>query len=67
MDDMAIIDDVAMLAIGARPPAPQGDDVRGALETVEPVVIKTHAQTVSDQPRGKPRLPSMFGSRLATP
>jgi hypothetical protein len=41
--------------------------VRGALETVEPVVIKTHAQTVSDQPRGKPRLPSMFGSRLATP
>ena len=49
---MAIVDDMAMFAVGLRPPAPQGDDVRGALETVEPIVIKTHAQAVPDQPGG---------------
>src|SRR5665213_2319932 len=52
MDDMAIVDDMAMFAVGLRPPAPQGDDVRRALEAVEPVVIKTHAQAVPDQPGG---------------
>ncbi|MGY4327323.1 hypothetical protein ACVWWG_001740 [Bradyrhizobium sp. LB7.2] len=46
VDDMAIVDDMAMLAVWLRSPAPQGDDVRGALEAFEAVVIKTHAQSV---------------------
>src|SRR5664279_635532 len=49
MDNMAIVDDMAMLAVWLRSPAPQGDDGRGALEAFEPVVIKTHAQPVTDQ------------------
>ena len=49
MDDMAIVDDMAMFAVWERPPAPQGDDVRGALEAFEPVVIKTHAQPTAYQ------------------
>src|SRR6202453_5009527 len=50
--DMAIVDDMAMFAVRQRSPAPQGDDVRGALEAFEPVVIKTHAQPVTDQAGG---------------
>ena len=49
---MAIVDDMAMLAVWLRSPAPQGDDVRGALEAFEPVVIKTHAQPVAYQAGG---------------
>ena len=41
MNDMAIVDDMAMFAVRQRSPAPQGDDVRGALEAFEPVVIVT--------------------------
>lgn len=52
MDDMAIVDDMAMFAIGLWPPAPQGGDERRALEAVEPVVVKSHAQAVPDQPGG---------------
>jgi hypothetical protein len=48
MDDMAIVDDMAMFAVRLRSPAPQGDDVRGSLEAFEAVVIKTHAQPVTD-------------------
>src|SRR6202022_4979172 len=48
-DDMAIVDDMAMFAVWLRTPAPQGDDMRRALEAFEPVVIKTHAQSVTDQ------------------
>jgi hypothetical protein len=46
---MTIVDDMAMFAVPPRSPAPQGDDVRRALETVEPVVIKTYAQPMTDQ------------------
>lgn len=46
---MAIVDDMAMFAVRLRSPAPQGDDVRRALEAFEPVVIKTDAQPVTDQ------------------
>ena len=49
---MAIVDDMVMLAGWLRSPAPQGDDVRRALEAFEPVVIKTHAQPVTDQSGG---------------
>jgi len=45
---MAIVDDMAILAVRLRSPA-QGDDVRGALEAFEPVIIKTHAQPMTDQ------------------
>jgi hypothetical protein len=49
MNDMAIVDDMAMLAVWLRSPAPQGDDVRGALEAFESVVIKTYAQPMTNQ------------------
>src|SRR6202049_5408240 len=52
MNDMAIVDDMAMFAVWQRSPAPQGDDVGGALEAFEPVVIETHAQPVTDQAGG---------------
>ena len=45
---MAIVDDMAMFAVWAAFAAPQGDDVRCALED-EPVVIKTHAQPMTYQ------------------
>ena len=38
MNDMAIVDDMAMFAVWLRSPAPQGHDVRGALEAFEPVI-----------------------------
>src|SRR5450631_3515729 len=52
VDDVAIVDDMAMLAVWLRSSAPQGDDVRGALEAFEPVVIKTHTQPVAYQAGG---------------
>src|SRR5664279_4546325 len=52
VDDMTIVDDMAMFAVWLRSSAPQGDDVRGALEAFEAVVIKTHAQSVTDQAGG---------------
>ena len=52
MDDMAIVDDMAMFAVRPCSPAPQGDDVRRALEAFEPVVVKAHAQPMTDQSGG---------------
>jgi hypothetical protein len=52
MDDMPIFDDMSMLAVRLRSPAPQGDDGRRAQEAFEPIVIKAHAQPVADQLRG---------------
>src|ERR1019366_4333533 len=52
MDYMAIVDDMAMFAIRPCSPAPQGDDVRRALEAFEPAVVKAHAQPVTDQSGG---------------
>jgi hypothetical protein len=34
-----------------RPTAPQSQQVRGAEEAVEPIVIEVNVQTVADQPR----------------
>ena len=52
MDDVTIVDDMAMLAVRLGPPAPQGEDGRRALETFEPIVIKMHPQPMADQSRG---------------
>ena len=47
-----IIDDMAVLAASLRrPAAPQAQQVRGAEEAVEPVVVEVNIQTVPDQPR----------------
>ena len=52
MDDVTIVDDMAMLAVWLGPTAPQGDDGRRALEAFEPIVIETHPQPMADQSRG---------------
>ena len=49
---MPVVDDVTALAVRDWPPPSERHHRRRAKETVEPVVIKAHAQTVSDQPRG---------------
>lgn len=52
VDDVMIVDYVAVLAAPLRrPTAPQSQQVRGAEEAVEPVVIEVNIQTVADQPR----------------
>ena len=45
-----VIDDMAVLAASLRrPAAPQAQQVRGAEEAVEPVVVEVNIQTVADQ------------------
>jgi hypothetical protein len=52
MDDVMIVHDVTVLAAALRrPTAPQSQQVRGAEEAVEPIVIEVNVQTVADQPR----------------
>ena len=52
MDDVMIVDDVAVLAAGlGRPTTPQGQQLRRAEEAFEPVVVEVNIQTVADQPR----------------
>src|SRR5579863_4685629 len=52
MDDVMIVDDVAMLAAALRRPAtPQGQQLRGAEEALEPVVVEVNIETVADQAR----------------
>src|SRR3954453_15894772 len=52
MDDVPVIDHVAVLAVGMRPPAAQRHQRRRAEKTFEPIVVKTHAQAMADQPAG---------------
>ena len=52
MDDVTIVDDMAMFAVWLRPPAPQGENGRRALEAFQPIVIETHPQPMADQSRG---------------
>lgn len=48
MDDVMIVDDVTVLAAPLRrPTAPQSQQVRGAEEAVEPIVIEVNVQTVA--------------------
>ena len=49
MDDVPVIDDVAMLSVGMRPPAAQRHQRRRAEEAFEPVVVEPHAKPVADQ------------------
>ena len=52
MDDVMIVDDVAVLAAPLRrPTTPQGQELRGAEEAVEPVVVEVNIETVADQTR----------------
>ena len=52
MDDVTVVDDMAMFAVRLGPTASQDDDGRRALETFEPIVIKAHPQPMADQSRG---------------
>src|SRR5690348_14916467 len=51
MDDVPVIDDVAMLSTGMRPPAAQRRQRRRAEEAFEPVVVDPHAKPVADSAR----------------
>src|SRR6267143_2938737 len=51
MDDVPVIDDVAMLAAGMRPPAAQRHQRRRAEEAFEAVVVEPYAKPVADQAR----------------
>ena len=52
MDDMTVIDHVAVLAAALRRPAPpQGQKRRGAEEALKSVIIQVNIETVADQPR----------------
>ena len=51
VDDVAIINDVSMLATGRlRPAAGEAEHVAGAEEALEPVIVEAHAQALTDQP-----------------
>ena len=52
MDDVPIVDDMAMFAARLGPTAPQDEDRRRALEAFEPIVVKMHPQPLADQSRG---------------
>jgi len=52
MDDVPVVDDVAVLAGGVRPPAAQRHQRRRAEEAFEPVVVEAHAKAMTDQARG---------------
>src|SRR3954471_16562763 len=49
MDDVPVIDHMAVLAVGGRPPAAQRHQRRRAEEAFEPVVVEPHAKPVADQ------------------
>jgi hypothetical protein len=49
MDNVPVIDDVAMLSVGSRPPAAQRHQRPRAEEAFEPVIVEPHAKPVADQ------------------
>src|SRR6185369_10687790 len=52
MDHVMIVDDVAVLAAPLRrPTTPQGQELGGAEEALEPVVVDVNIETVTDQAR----------------
>src|SRR6478736_5323366 len=52
MDDVMIVDDVAVLAAALRRPTPpQGQKLRAAEEALEPVIVEVNIETVADQAR----------------
>src|SRR5689334_1976258 len=52
MDDVPVIDDVPMLAVGVRVATAQRHQRRRTKKAFEPVVIKAHPQAMTDQARG---------------
>jgi len=52
MDDVSVIDDVPMLAVGVRVATAQRHQRRRTEKAFEPVVIKAHPQPMTDQARG---------------
>src|SRR5271163_3779714 len=52
MDDVTIIDDMAMSAARLGAAAPQGENRRRALKAFEPIVMQMHPQPLADQSRG---------------
>ena len=53
MDDVPVVDDVAVLAVGTRPAARAASATASrAEEAFEPIVVEAHAQPMADQPRG---------------
>jgi|RhiMethySRZTD1v2_1073278.scaffolds.fasta_scaffold485234_2 hypothetical protein len=53
MDDVMVVDHMAMLAAGlGRPTTPQGQQPGGAEEAFEAIVVEVDIQPVTDQPRG---------------
>src|SRR4051794_7925219 len=52
MDDVMIVNDVAMLATPLRRSAPtEGQKLRGAEEAFEPVIVEVNIEPVTDQTR----------------
>ena len=60
MDDVPVIDDVAMLSAGMRSPAAQRCQRRRAEEAFEPIVVQPYAKSVADQARRRIASPEMF-------
>ena len=52
MDDVPVIDDVAVFAGGVRPPATQRHQRRRAEKAFEPIIVKAHPQAMADQAGG---------------
>jgi hypothetical protein len=53
MDDVMVVDHMAMLAAALRrPAAPQGQQLRRAKKAFEPIVIEVNIEAVADQARG---------------
>src|SRR5271156_5660709 len=52
MDDVTIIDDMAMSAARLGAATPQGENRRRALEAFETIIVKMHPQPLADQSRG---------------
>ena len=52
MNDVSVVDDMAMPAVGVGSPAGRAHQMRAADEQLEPVVVETHAQPVPDQAGG---------------
>ena len=51
MDDVPVIDDMAMFAGGLRSPATQRHQRRRTEKAIEPIVVQAHVQTMADQAR----------------
>ena len=52
VDDMAVVDDLVMLAGRRSPAARQRHEMRAADEHIEPIVVETHPEPMADQARG---------------